>query len=282
MKRSGIIIGVVGMIFALFPVLHARAASETAKPLTRGEVIRIVRKEIQRAFDLRDWHRYAGRIDEYKGADAAALFSLSALDRGTAIGDAKSPVRVIVYADYECPFCKHFETRTAPALHRKFRSRALFVYRFYPLSMHGELARTESIAGACVARLAGPDAFRRFNSTVYAKTGSNGRGTGESLTKLAREAILGGRTVDDPQGLDTLYKRCAQGKNADALIAAHLNFKGVNGTPTIFVANVEQQRAWRVAGSLPAWVFGAMITNVAAGRPGNSDLAVEQYGEKLP
>lgn len=282
MRRNGIVIGVVGMILASFPLLNAEAASKAAEPLTRAEVVKIVRQEVQRAFNLRDWHHYAGRIDEYKGADAAALFSLSALDRSTAIGDAKSPVRVIVYADYECPFCKQFEIRTAPVLHRKFRSHALFVYRFYPLRMHGELARTESIAGACVARLAGPDAFRRFNSTVYTKTGSNGRGTGESLTKLAREAILGGKTIDDPQSLDTLYKRCTQAKDADALIAAHLNFKGVNGTPTIFVANVEQQRAWRVAGSLPEWVFGAMITNVAAGRAGNSDWAVEQYGREFP
>ncbi|MGH8428076.1 MAG: thioredoxin domain-containing protein, partial [Gammaproteobacteria bacterium] len=150
MKHARLVFGLVlvlGLALVPFTAAHAHAASTTAAaPLTRGDVIKIVRQEIQREFALRDWQRYSGYIDEYRGADAASLFSLSVLDRATAIGDTKSPVRVIAYADYECPYCKTFETAIAPALHRKFHSQALFVYRFFPLDMHGQVARTEAIA----------------------------------------------------------------------------------------------------------------------------------------
>lgn len=261
----------------------ASPASAAAAALTRGAVVKIVRGEIQRAFALRDWHSYANNIDEYTGADAVSLFSLSLLDRATATGNINAPVRVIVYADYECPYCKMFETETAPALRHKFGAQALFVYRFYPLEMHGKVAKAESIAGACVARMAGPDAFRRFTATVFAKTGSNGQGTTEPLAVLAKAALLGNHHVNDPKhSLETYYQKCTQGKMGASLIASDAGFKGVTGTPTIFVVNTTQHRAWRLAGAMPTWVFEALITNVAAGRPGNSDWAVERHRASLP
>ena len=287
MNPTRLVFGIVlGLAFVTSTAAHAHAASTNATtaaaPLTRGGVIKIVRQEIQHEFALRDWQRYSGYIDGYSGADVASLFSLSILDRATAIGDMKAPVRVIVYADYECPYCKTFETEIAPTLHRKFRSQALFVYRFYPLEMHGKTAQAEAIAGACVARIAGPDAFRRFTSAVFAQTGSNGQGTKESLAVLAKTAMLDNQTVSDPDSLNTYYRKCTQGRLGPALVASDDGFKGITGTPTIFVVNTAQHRAWRLAGALPPWVFEALVTNVIASRPGDSDWAIKQHGASFP
>ncbi len=286
MKHTHLIFGIVfGIAIASFATMENDALARTASavaPLTRGAVIKIVRQEVRRAFILRDWHRYAGYIDEYTGADASALFSLSVLDRATAIGNVNAPVRVIVYSDYECPYCKAFEAAVSPALHRRYGSQAQFVYRFHPLEMHGKAAQAEAIAGACVARIAGPDAFRRFTGTIFAKTGSNGQGTEESVATLAKTAMRGNRTISDPGSLDAIYSRCTQSNAGAALIAADQAFKGVTGTPTIFVVNVARHKAWRLAGALPSWVFEVLIANAVAGRPGNSDWAVEQSGANFP
>ncbi|MGH8224951.1 MAG: DsbA family protein [Gammaproteobacteria bacterium] len=289
MKRMHLVLG-IGLGIALVSIAtactrtsnSAMSATGAAASLTRGGVIKIVREEIRREFALRDWHHYAGYIGEYTGADVASLFSLSMLDRATAVGDMNAPVRVIVYSDYECPYCKAFETTTAPVLRRKFRSQALFMYRFYPLEMHGKVAQAEAIAGACVARIAGPDAFRRYTGTVFAQTGSNGKGTKEPLATIAKTAMRGKHAVSDPDALDAYYGKCTQSKTGAALIAADAAFKGVTGTPTIFIVNTARHKAWRLAGAMPAWAFEVLITNVIAGRPGDSDWAVERHGASFP
>jgi protein-disulfide isomerase len=244
--------------------------------LTRGDVVKIVRREIRRTFALRDWHHYAGYIDEYTGPGADALFSLSLLDRATASGNGDSPVRVIVYEDYECPYCKRFETRTAPKLRHRFGSQAQFVYRFHPLDMHGKAARTEAIAGACIARIAGPKAFRHFTEDVFSKTASNGRGTTETTARLAETVLHASDVGIGHKALDRYYRRCTEGKTGRALIASAAAFKGVAGTPTLFAVDMERHQAWRIAGALPDWVFEALIANVVAGHPGDSDEAIEQ------
>ncbi|HEX5314408.1 MAG TPA: thioredoxin domain-containing protein [Gammaproteobacteria bacterium] len=260
----------------------AGAKAPAPAALTRGEVVTIVRQEIDRAFALRDWHQYSRYIDEYRGADAEALFSLSALDRATAIGDARSPVRVIVYADYECPYCKLFESETSPKLHERFDSEALFLFRFFPLGIHGEIARSEAIAGACVGRTAGAQAFRRFTARIFAATGSNGKGTRDGAEEIAHTVLHDSGVHLDRSKLDQLYDDCVNGKTGAALIAPDAAFRGVTGTPTIFVVNTASKEAWRLAGAVPAWVFETLIGNVIAGRPGDSDWAIDRQRVRPP
>lgn len=287
---------VVAVMLGLLLVPVARAA-DTSNPapgprttavsapaaLTRGAIVKIVRHEIQRAFKLRNWHRFSSYIDEYKGADVDALFSLSTLDHATAIGNPESAVRVIVYADYECPYCKRFETETSATLHKRFRDNALFLFRFFPLEIHGKIARTEAIAGACIARIAGPDAFRQFTSRMYAEAGGNDVDRKTARLADIAEAILDSSHVKlDKKTLQQYYHNCTSGKTGAALIAPDAGFQGVTGTPTIFVVNTARKKAWRLAGAVPTWVFEALINNVMANQPGNSDWAVKKEQVSVP
>ncbi len=261
---------------------HSQSVANPPAAMTRGEVVKIVRQEIRRAFKLRNWHRYSSYIDEYTGADADSLFSLSALDRATAVGNPKSAVRVIVYADYECPYCKRFETETSALLHDRFHSDALFLFRFFPLGIHGKIARTEAIAGACIARIAGADAFRSFTAKMFATAAGQDADHEKRLAALSDAALRDSKVDLDRKTLKQYYDNCTTGKTGAALIAPDARFRGVTGTPTIFVVNTARHRAWRLAGALPTWVFEALISNVIADRPGNSDWAIEQHRVEVP
>lgn len=290
MKHNQPIIGVL-LVVLLAAVSLAGCNREKAgessvatsdAPVTRAEVKKIVHHEVERVFALRSWHKYASYVQRYKGSGASSLFTLTDLDRGTAVGNADASVRAIVYEDYECPFCKRFESTSAARMKREFNSRALFVYRFYPLPAHGKVARHEAIAGACIAYIAGSQAFWRYTRSVFARTGSNGKGTKTPLDTIARHALQTRQGEPNPVDSHEAYRRCTQGEKGASLIQPASNFKGVRGTPTLFVVDTKQHHSWRVAGALPTWVFKAVITNVLAGKPGDSDWAITHHKVEVP
>ena len=278
----GVAFASLATTFARAPDPVAPASTADSAVLTRGAAVKLIRQEIGRAFALHAWHRYSSYIDEYDGADADKLYSLSTLDRATAVGNPKSSVWVIVYADYECPYCRRFETESSEALHKRFDSDSLFLFRFFPLGIHGKIARTEAIAGACLARVAGAEAFRRYTAEMYEGPEGSADEKKKKVERVAAAILHGSKVNLDPGKLKAYYDKCTTSDTGAALIAPGATFRGVSGTPTIFVVNIKQHKAWRLAGALPTWVFEAMIDNVTAGQPGNSDWAVEQHRVKVP
>jgi protein-disulfide isomerase len=92
----------------------------------------------------------------------------------------KAKVALIEYSDYECPYCKNFQT-TMLDVYKAYGADMIWVYRHFPLSFH-QNAEKEAEASECVAELGGNDAFWKFTDAIYARTTSNG--TGFALDKL--------------------------------------------------------------------------------------------------
>lgn len=64
-----------------------------------------------------------------------------------ASGPADAPLTVIVYSDFQCPFCAQY----APIIERlreKYGDEVRFVYRFYPLSTHDYATISAKVAYA--------------------------------------------------------------------------------------------------------------------------------------
>lgn len=69
-----------------------------------------------------------------------------------AMGKADAPVTMVAFVDYECPFCKRFDTQTLPGLKTKYvdTGRLRYVIRDLPLEFH-KRALKASEATYCAA-----------------------------------------------------------------------------------------------------------------------------------
>jgi protein-disulfide isomerase len=73
-------------------------------------------------------------------------------------GSRTAPVTIVVYSDYECPFCKKVEA-TYDAIKEKYGPQKLrVIWKHNPLPFH-KSARPAHVASETVFRLGGNDAF---------------------------------------------------------------------------------------------------------------------------
>lgn len=72
------------------------------------------------------------------------------VDDDDLLGDENAPVTMIIFSDYECPYCQRFETETMPQVIENFVDTGLVnvVFRDFPLSFH-ENAHLASEAAEC-------------------------------------------------------------------------------------------------------------------------------------
>jgi protein-disulfide isomerase len=141
-------------------------------------------------------------------------------------GNAQAPVTVIVYSDYECPFCQQH----APNIQRllmEFPQDVRVVYRNYPLSFHPH-AQEAAEAAECVGRVAGSSAFWSMHDQLFAQGSNLGA---VSYTSLATQ--LG---VNPQSFVACMNAHESVGKvNQDVMTG---NQSGVNGTPATFINGV--------------------------------------------
>jgi protein-disulfide isomerase len=147
-------------------------------------------------------------------------------------------VAIVEFSDFECPFCKTFSQTTLPKIVSDYvdSGKAIYIYRYYPLSFHEPNATKAAMAAACVNEQGGADKFYKFATEYFSKTIANGTG------------LPAGTTVDtiaSGLGLDT-------GKLDSCITAAKFQTKittdtsegtasGVNGTPGFIIGTFDAQ-----------------------------------------
>lgn len=141
-------------------------------------------------------------------------------------GLTQASVSIVVFSDFECPFCKNLEKELSslpPAIQREIQ----VTFKQLPLSMH-PWARSAAMATSCV-HLQGNDAFWKLHDFLF-----------DNQTRLNEhnfDAIVGQFLVDsqlDPAA----WRQCVQARelenvlNTDERLAIQI---GVHSTPTIFI-----------------------------------------------
>lgn len=87
------------------------------------------------------------------GRPAPVVATIPAIASGPIIkGDAKAPVTVVIYSDYQCPACAAFATQVEPLLDKTYveTGKVKVEHRDFPLSQHAN-----AVPAAMAARLAG-------------------------------------------------------------------------------------------------------------------------------
>jgi protein-disulfide isomerase len=137
-----------------------------------------------------------------------------------ALGPKNAPVKVIEFADFQCPFCRRAED-TIKAMREKYGDKVQLVYMDFPLSFHDHAMQA---AGA--ARCAGEqDKFWQYHDALFA-----------DQSKLAPTDL---KATAQKLGLDTKkFDACLDKGKYDVAIQQDLaegRKLNVNGTPTFFI-----------------------------------------------
>jgi len=142
-------------------------------------------------------------------------------------GDAKAPVTLVEYGDYECPHCGH----AYPIIKRvqqRMGNRLSFVFRNFPLNEIHPNAEHAAEAAESAGANGGEEAFWEMHDLIFENQKSLG---GPTLGRLASEA-----GVDADAVLTDLSTQRFRDRVREDFMSGVRS--GVNGTPTFFINGV--------------------------------------------
>lgn len=119
-----------------------------------------------------------GKSGATKATDISDKISARAYDpaKDYILGNPNAEVKVVEYADLECPYCKTFHTTMHQIMDYYGESgKVAWVYRPFPLGQLHSKAPKEAEAAECAADQGGAATFFKYIDKVYEVTpGSNG------------------------------------------------------------------------------------------------------------
>jgi len=138
------------------------------------------------------------------------------------IGPANAPVEIVEFADFECPACRSFQTRTLGPIRRAYPNDVAVIFRHWPLAYH-RFALPSARAAECAAA---QGRFEAMHDLLYLKQDSLGL---KSYPEFATES-----GVSDA---DT-FASCLSDPAHAALFEADTKLVtqiGGTGTPTVII-----------------------------------------------
>jgi len=181
----------------------------------------------------------------------------------TAIGESaflgnkdKAKVAVVMYTDYQCPYCQTFEEETLGDIVTNYvdSDQVIFVFRNFPLDFHGEISYNTAYAGECVYDQLGAEKLAEFHSQAY----------------LAAD-MTAVNTIAQGLGVDmTKYNTCVTNQTFKSRVDADFaagQAAGVAGTPGFVVGTLDKDgnvTGKLIEGAYPYASFKAVIDEMLA------------------
>jgi len=137
------------------------------------------------------------------------------------VGPATAPVRIVVFTDFECPYCLESE-RTLALLRQKYGDRIALYYLNFPLPSHPN-ARPAAVASECAATLG---RYAPYHDALFAHQ--------QDLAHAHYAAWAAAAGLDRAK-----FKACLASGDLDKRVDQDIRegiAAGVDGTPT-FVIN---------------------------------------------
>jgi protein-disulfide isomerase len=171
----------------------------------------------------------------------ATLDKIKTLDQPSFGGPATAPVSLVVYGDFQCPYCKAEAEIVRKNVAQTYGETVRVVFKDFPLEQIHPWARAGSVAGRCVYK---QDAkkFWDFHDWIYAgQADVSVENLTEKVTKWATD-----------NGLNAAqFSTCVATKATDAEVLANLQegrSLGINATPTSFLNGFKMEGSvqWEV------------------------------------
>ena len=151
-------------------------------------------------------------------------------------GNPAAKVTVVVYDDFQCPYCSRMHHTLFPGLLKTYGDRVRFIYKDYPLYEIHPWANRAAVDAGCLAAQ-NPEAFWDFTDYVHfnqeALKGQNPKIEAQ-FAALDQAALEQGRKRGLNEGS---LKACLQKQDDTAVKASVKEAEGlgVNSTPTLFI-----------------------------------------------
>jgi protein-disulfide isomerase len=161
------------------------------------------------------------------------------------LGSPTATVKVIEYADLECPYCKVFNTTMHQVMDYYGQSgQVAWVYRPFPLGQIHSKAPKEAEAAECAADQGGSAAFFKYIDKIYDITPS------ENNLDLAQLPII---AKDIGINVDTFNTCLSSGKYATKITDSYNEAikAGGQGTPYILITKNGSTDAVPLSGAQP-------------------------------
>jgi protein-disulfide isomerase len=179
------------------------------------------------------------------------------------LGDPGARIGLVVFSDFECPFCARFADETWPAFRKEYvdTGRVQVFFRHYPLAeIHRQAVRAAAIA-ECAHR---EGRFWQMHDLLF---GQLGRGTAPGASVLQLDELA------SVSGLDhSVLAGCAESQLILERVAKQVGEAkalGLRSTPVFMAGRVEANTSVRVSsvlkGALPLAEFQGMIDRLLAG-----------------
>jgi len=176
-------------------------------------------------------------------------------------GKVNAPISIILFSDFECPYCKRFH-ETPQKVVDSMPSQVNLVWRNFPLSFHDPMATKEAGAAICAYQQGGNTAFWEYSNAIMELTKLNGQGM---PAKDGEDAIL---NLAKLQQLDMAkFKLCLASPEVKKLIDADKengSASGIQGTPGVIVLNNKTGVLEFVKGAVSVDVLKAAVSKVSS------------------
>lgn len=161
---------------------------------------------------------------------------------GVTVGNAQAPVTVDVYEDLQCPICNNLEqsglTKDFDAKIKATNIKVNYhVMSFLDSSSNGNKYSSRAANAAYCASDQSPDDFLKFHDIAYGQTNGKNNQPAEGSNGLPDSTLIEWGKQAGITSAD--YSTCVTSNQHKELVAGVTDAaskKGVNGTPTVFVA----------------------------------------------
>jgi protein-disulfide isomerase len=187
------------------------------------------------------------------------------------LGNPNAPIKIIEYADLECPFCKVFETTMHQVMDYYGKSgEVAWVYRPFPLASIHSRAPKEAEAAECAADQGGDTAFFNYIDKVYAVTPSENNLDPAQLPIIAADVGLNVATFNTCLSSGK-YTQKVQNSYNEAIAA------GGQGTPYVLILlNNQLVPGGNLSGAQPYESMRAIIDEVLTQVPSTTASTTTQ------
>lgn len=171
-------------------------------------------------------------------------------DIGYTLGPQESPIAVVEFSDFGCPFCARFARTTLPILEDEYIDAGTARWRFVPVVFGFAGGQLMGSAAVCAAQQGGDELFWEVHELFYTRQQSL-RGDGARPALMDWIAELG----VDREALDT----CIDAPETEAILQANTQAAvdwGVRGTPSFLVNGVP------MSGAMPTDFFRRVFSTV--------------------
>jgi protein-disulfide isomerase len=172
------------------------------------------------------------------------------LDGAPTIGAATATTAMIIYSDFQCPFCARFAVETLPILQEQYvkTGRLLIAFREFPLPIH-PFAQKAAEAALCAHR---QRKFWEFHDALFANPAALDVA---SLGARAQQLGLETATFTSCLGGETAALVASEKRNGESL--------GVGGTPGFLLGSLlpdgRVKVLQRASGAKPLVEFQTML-----------------------